>query len=143
MSTPDLQSDSKPKLLPWQWLAFIATLTVAAMLLFVRLGHYPLWDDEANTALIGQSVWRTGDTVAKIGQNIVAFRGGGDLENLRTRYIPPGQFYLAAPFVGALARYQPNTFLARLPFAVFGLLAVALMLLFLKRTTDDPIIWLI
>jgi hypothetical protein len=125
----------------WQWIAIFLTLMAAAVLIFARLSTYALWDDEANTALIGQSVWRTGDTVAKIGDNIIAFRGGGDLVNLRTRYIPPGQFYLAAPFVGLA--HGPNTFLARFPFAVLGLGAVALMLLFLKLATDDPVMWLV
>src|SRR5947208_1660992 len=108
-----------PPVQRWQWIAIVLTLAAAATLIFARLGTYALWDDEANTALIGESVWRTGDTVAKIGQNIVAFRGGGDLVDLRTRYIPPGQFYLVAPFVGLSSR--PSTFLARFPFAMVGL----------------------
>src|SRR5437762_9349402 len=92
-----------------------ATLAISAILLFVRLGHYALWDDEANTALIGKGVWATGDTTAVVGHNIVAYRGGADLENLRTRFIPPLQFYMAAPFTGPTA---PNAFIARLPFTV-------------------------
>jgi hypothetical protein len=48
----------------------------ALVLLFARLGTYALWDDEANTALFGQSVWETGDTVALRDHNVVAFRNG-------------------------------------------------------------------
>src|SRR4051794_39413505 len=94
-----------------------ATLLVSALLIFARLGHYALWDDEANTALIGKGVWRTGDTSAVLGRNLVAFRNGGELENLRVRYLPPLQYYLAAPFVGPDG---PSSFRARLPFALFG-----------------------
>ena len=92
----------------------IATLVTSAILLFARLGHYALWDDEANTALIGQGVWRTGDTSAVVGHNVVAYHNGAELENLKERYMPPLQYYIAAPFVGP---NDPSSFLARLPFA--------------------------
>src|SRR5205807_2588413 len=46
-------------------------LASSSMLLFARLGHYALWDDEAYTALAAQGVWQTGDTTAVLGHNVV------------------------------------------------------------------------
>ena len=53
------------------WIKRVIALVVffaAAILLFARLGHYSLWDDEALTALTALGVWRTGDTTAVLGQ---------------------------------------------------------------------------
>ena len=55
--------------------ALLVTLAVAPLLL-VHLGTYALWDDEANTAIFASNVWKTGDTTAFDGTNIIAFRGG-------------------------------------------------------------------
>src|SRR5690348_2385313 len=87
-------------------------LTSASVLLFARLGHYALWDDESYTALSAEAVWQTGDTSAIVGKNIVAFRQGTLLKNLHDRFQPPLPAYLAAPFVGEMG----NTSLAaRIP----------------------------
>ncbi len=91
---------------------------------FFRLGHYSLWDDEANTALIAQGVARTGDTSALIGDNIVAFRNGSELSGLKARYVSPLQYYLAAPFV----HNATDAFSARFPFALCGVIALILLL---------------
>jgi len=104
------------------------------------LGHYALWDDEADTALFAQSVWRTGDTFAMLDHNIIAHTNGQKLKNLYNRYIPPLGFYLAAPFVGV----APGSALAaRLPFAICGLLTIILMLFFLARGKASVTTWLL
>ena len=83
-----------------RWLFMPATtLVIFSLLLFARLGYHPLWDDEANIGLIAQSVWRTGDTGAVVGQNVVACRNGGELRGVKERFMPPFQYYLATPFV--------------------------------------------
>jgi hypothetical protein len=69
-------------------------------LLFFGLGHNSLWDDEANTALFGKSVWQTGDTNALLGDNLIAFRGGLELKDLKNRLIPPLQYYFISPVAG-------------------------------------------
>ena len=96
----------------------VGVLLVAAIFLFARLGHYSLWDDEAITALIGLGVWRTGDTTAVAGDNIVGYRNGSLLSGLHDRHTPPLGFYLAAPSLGLLGH---STWAARLPFALCGL----------------------
>jgi hypothetical protein len=118
----------------------ILLLTSTGALVLVRLGQYPLWDDEATTALYAQSVWRTGDTHAMVDHNIVAFRSGAELRDLRNRYMPPLGYYVAAPFVGILGN---SAFAARLPFAVCGILTVALMVCWLWRDRADGLTWVL
>src|SRR5450432_1188960 len=96
-------------------------LVLAAVLLFARLGHNALWDDEAVTALSGESVWQTGDTGVVIGHNIVAYRSGLLLTGLKERSTPPLAAYLIAPFVGIFGNHA---WAARLPFASIGFCAV-------------------
>ena len=91
------------------------------LLLFTNLGSYALWDDEAGTALHASAVSKTGDTGAMVGENLVAFRNGVALQNLKDRTVSPLQYYVAAPFV---AFSEKSAFFARLPFALSGFLAL-------------------
>ena len=108
----------------------IVVIIASSFFIFYNLGNYALWDDEATTAMFAQSVWDTGDTYAMRDHNIIAYNSGIELRNFRNRYMPPLQFYLAAPFVGI----APGSALAaRLPFAICGLLTILLMLTWLWR----------
>ncbi|MEQ1918874.1 MAG: hypothetical protein ABL955_06710 [Elusimicrobiota bacterium] len=118
-----------------------AVLGLSAALLFFRLGHYALWDDEAGTALTAQGVLATGDTSAVLGHNVFAYNGGAELEGLRLRYMPPLQAYLAAPFLAAFGR--DSALAARLPFALCALALVLLMLHWLRRTGADATSWFV
>ena len=132
-----IKTDSKsPKI----WIAVIV-LASMAFLMFFRLGHYALWDDEADTALFAISVWRTGDTYAMLDHNLIAHTYGQELKDLRNRYIPPLAFYLAAPFIGLAG--QGTTFWARFPFAVCGWLTVAVLLLWLWKANATVRTWLL
>lgn len=110
--------------------ALIAAFLICAFTILYNIGHYALWDDEAMTALLGESVWRTGDTSIYFGHNIIAYEGGMLVKNGRDQYEPPLQFYLAAPFVGLFGNHA---WAARLPFALCGLGCIALMLFWLDR----------
>lgn len=112
----------------------------SAALIFPRLGHYALWDDEANTALFAQAVWRTGDTTAVLDHNIIAYAGGIELKGLKNRTHPPLDTYVAAPFVGALGN---TAFAARLPFALTGLATVMLLAWWLWRDRADTLLWVL
>jgi hypothetical protein len=112
----------------------VALIAVAAALLFARLGHYALWDDEADTALFGESILATGDTSAIIGKNIAAYGGGWALTDLHERYIPPLPYYLAA---GSMAIFGESAWAARAPFAACGLAAFALILFWLIHDQVD------
>jgi hypothetical protein len=110
--------------------ALLAWLAVCAVLLFARLGTYALWDDEANTAIFAANVWKTGDTLAYDGTNLVAFREGLELSGIKNRAYPPGQYFFAAPFLGLLG----NTALAaRLPFALAAFAGFVLWAWWLRR----------
>ena len=95
----------------------LGVFLTAAILLFARLGYYALWDDEAVTALIGLGIWRTGDTTAVVGDNVLGYDNGSLLVGLRERHRPPLGFYLAAPSLGLLGS---TAWAARLPFALCG-----------------------
>lgn len=96
------------------------TSFLAAVLLFARLGHYALWDDEAVTALTAKGVLLTGDTSALLHHNIVAYRDGAVLRELKDRSSPPLPTYLTA---GAFLLCGKTALAARLPFAAIGFLA--------------------
>src|SRR5438874_501944 len=108
-----------------RWMVAGITLLVAASLLFCQLGHYALWDDEVGLALIAEQVWKTGDTGAVIGHNIVAPHEGFLLKNLHDRSNAPLPAYVIAPFIGLFGH---NSFMLRLPCALCGLGCVILIL---------------
>jgi hypothetical protein len=116
----------------------VLVVLCALFFLFFDLGYYPLWDDEAITALFAQSVWRTGDTAAVLDHNVMAYQSGIELRDFRNRYIPPLQVYLAAPLVGLV---PGSAFAARAPFAVCGLITIIIMLLWLRRDGASMNTW--
>jgi hypothetical protein len=99
--------------------------TVAAALVFTRLGHYPFWYDEADTVIFARGVWETGDTSAWYGDNLYAYRGGALLDGFRNRGVPPAGYYLSAPFWGFS---DGDRFWMRLPYALCGLATIGLAL---------------
>lgn len=109
----------------------LATFFVAAAFLFVNLGTYPLWDDESLVALGAKGIRRTGDTVATIDHNIVAYRGGVLLNDMRDRGLPPLGSYLAAL---SFTVFGEGSWSARIPFALIGLGTVVLMLRWARVT---------
>ncbi|MBU0468864.1 MAG: hypothetical protein KKD07_08910 [Candidatus Omnitrophica bacterium] len=118
----------------------ILVFIIASFFIFFNLGHYGLWDDEADTALFANSVWRNGDSFAMLDQNLIAHTNGKELKGLYNRYIPPLGFYIAAPFVGL---NLGSAFSARLPFALLGFLTVALLLFWLWKSNASISIWLL
>jgi hypothetical protein len=105
-------------------------LLLSAVFLFVNLGTYALWDDEAETALLAQGVLATGDTSAVVGHNLNARRGGINLKDLAERLTPPLPTYVMA---ASFALGAENAFWARLPFAIGGMIAVGIMLVLLWK----------
>jgi 4-amino-4-deoxy-L-arabinose transferase-like glycosyltransferase len=121
--------------------AIIAVVLLgASVLLFGRLGHYALWDDETLTAIPALGLWRTGDTTFVLGRNILAFRNGSMLTNLSDRCSPPLMFALAAPSLGLFGQ---TAWAARFPFALCGLGTVALLLLWAWRARADAATWIL
>ena len=117
-----------------------AIALIAATLLFARLGHYALWDDEAVVALSAKGVLQTGDTSAVIGHNIVAYNGGILLRNLHDRSTPPLPAYVTAVAMRILG---DRAWCLRLPFALCGLGTVVVMLCWLRRLQIDRTAWFV
>jgi 4-amino-4-deoxy-L-arabinose transferase-like glycosyltransferase len=119
--------------------ATLLIFVASAVLLFTRLGHYALWDDEALTAMTATNVARTGDTSVWVGDhNIMAYRNGLLVKDFHDRYTPPLQFYVIAPFVGFLG---DSSFVCRLPMAICGLITVALILRWMWKINPPPLVW--
>lgn len=97
-------------------------IAAGALLIFSSLAQRCLWQDEAETALLGRNIVQFGRPVAFDGVNLVSQELGAELdENKVWRWSPWIQFYLAAvsiKFLGA------TTFAARLPFAILGVLTI-------------------
>jgi len=110
---------------------FILTLLMAAALLFTRLGHYALWDDEAVTSLTAKNVMVTGDTgVAVENGNLMLYNSGFLLHNLHDRSSPPLATYCIAL---SFAVFGKDAWSARLPFVLFGLATIALALWWVRK----------
>jgi len=102
-------------------------LVLAACALFFRLGQPALWQDEAETALLGKSVLRHGLPRVVLGENLIT--GQPSLQKHESNkagvwiwntWLP---YYLSA---ASFAVFGETTWAARLPFALSGLLAFLL-----------------
>jgi hypothetical protein len=122
---------------PW-WL--VLAMAAWTFLLFARLGHYALWDDEALAALSAKAVQATGDTGVLLDHdNIVAYRDGLCVHDFADRSTPPLAAYLAA---ASFDCFGISAFTARLPFALLGLGTGALLLLW-ARDLQPPARWVL
>ena len=101
------------------------TLILSSFFLFWNLGHYALWDDEAVTALAAKGIVRTGDTYVMIDGNLAAFGNGLELHNMRDRVTPALPVYATAL---SFVCFGENTWAARFPHALAGLLTAVLLL---------------
>jgi 4-amino-4-deoxy-L-arabinose transferase-like glycosyltransferase len=115
---------------------FIIVFTVlAGVLLFANLGNQYLWQDEAETALLGRRVLEYGYPKAFDGKNLInptirtSFSG-----DYGWRYHPWGQFYITA---AAFRVFGESNFSARLLFALMGLLNIPLLYILALRLTRE------
>ncbi len=112
-------------------------LMVASVLLFARLDDRFLWQDEAETALLAQSVLAHGVPTAVDGDRIVSQEGGAEFtdDDPRWFWTPWLQHYAAA---ASFALLGPSTWSARLPFVLFALGAILLTWALARRVDADP-----
>lgn len=105
---------------PFLW----AILAAAALLLFWDLDGRTLWQDEAETALLGRNILRFGIPIAFDGTNVVSQEVSREFgPDFLWRWSPWVQFYTAA---ASLAVFGSTTLAARLPFALLGFLTIPL-----------------
>jgi hypothetical protein len=114
---------------------WIAALTIGALLLLSRLDGVRLWQDEAETALLGRNTLRYGVPVVWDGRNLVAQYYSLDFE----RHLLHQKGWLPSYLVAAsFALFDESTASARLPFAILGLAALWLCRRLALRLTGDP-----
>ena len=102
------------------WL--IAILLTSCALLLIHLGNGRLWQDEAETAVLGKNILRFGyprafDGVNRLNPGLAVAKGDA------WTYHTWGSMYATAISFLLLGA---NTFAARLPFALMGLASIAL-----------------
>lgn len=112
----------KPKIL-----VILITSIIGAVLIFTGIGSHALWDDEAMDALNARAILQSGDTVANVGHNLVAYREGLLLVNGRQQGMPPLPGYLAAT---SMRLFGDSPLAARLPFAACGLATIVMIVVF-------------
>jgi 4-amino-4-deoxy-L-arabinose transferase-like glycosyltransferase len=105
--------------------SYALLLAVTSFGLFTSLDDRLLWGDEAETALLAQSVLQFGVPRVDDGRNLVGHLGVRDSNDAGIWIWSPwlDEYVVAASF--ALA--GPSTFSARFPFALAGLACVALL----------------
>jgi hypothetical protein len=118
----------------------VLILGVALALLVANLGSPRLWQDEAETALLGRNTLRFGLPRVWDGENLVAQYYSIDFNGQLLHQKPWLPFYLVAASFAGLGE---STFAARLPFALCGLLTVFLTWRLARRLTQDPVTALI
>lgn len=111
-----------------------AVIILGLFLYFTNLGNIYLWQDEAQTALISQTVLQNGIPKGTDGKNFFSQELGAEYgEDYTYKWHTWLPFYILAATFKA---FGSTTFTARLPFALFGL-ASLLLTYFLTRKLFD------
>lgn len=111
-------------------LIFCCLLGLGALLIFTQLSNRLLWDDEAETALLGRNTLKFGLPIAFDGETLISQRCGLDHG---ANYIWRMHSWLPMYTVAASFKLLgESTFSARFPFAVMGWLCIP-SLFFLAR----------
>lgn len=112
-------------------------LLLAAVLLFVNLGRPRMWQDEAETALLGRNTLRFGVPKVWDGVNLVTQYYPYDFDRHLVFQKPWLPLYAVA---ASFALLGEGTAQARLPFALCGLLTVYLTWRVGARLTGGPLV---
>ena len=103
-------------------------ILLAAALLLPGLGRVPLWQDEAETALLARSIAAHGLPVARTPDYVITQNQGLEFDASGVwKWSPWAQFYVAA---GSFALLGESATAARLPFALAAAASVGLLYLF-------------
>jgi len=115
----------------WAEYLFLLLILCAALFLFLcNLGNQYLWQDEAQTALVSKTILSGGVPRGHDGKNFFSQELGAEYgKNYIWKWHTWLSFYIIAGFFGLLGA---NTFVARLPFALFGIASVFLTYYFCK-----------
>jgi len=118
-----------------KYIPILIILFAATLLLFLNLGNQYLWQDEAETASLAKNILEYGFPKAFDGRNLInpTIRTGFG-NNYGWRYHPWGQFYITSL---SFLIFGVNTFSARLPFALLGVVNVILLYILSYRLTKQ------
>jgi len=118
-------------------LVFLGTIAIWACILFLGgLGGQYLWQDEAQSALIGKSILTFGVPMGHDGVNSFSQERGLEYnDKFVYTWHPWFHFYVIAASFAVLG---PTTIAARLPFALFGIATVFLTYAFARRIWRHP-----
>jgi hypothetical protein len=113
----------------------IILIGLLVLLCLPGLFHYSLWDDEANTALTGKAILRSGTTSAQVDdRNFLLYRHGSELQKLINNYLPPLPAYVVAI---SFQCFGTSGWSARIPFLAFGLAGLVCLFLALGRAWPE------
>ncbi len=110
-------------------------LAVTSVLLLANLGNRYLWQDEAENALVSKTILTEGLPRGHDGKN--SFSQAGEIvfgKNHIHAIDPWVPYYLLAGFFKV---FGVSTFVARLPYALFGIATIMLTYFFTKSITRD------
>jgi 4-amino-4-deoxy-L-arabinose transferase-like glycosyltransferase len=115
---------------------FLLTVFCVSLFLFLgNLGNQYLWDDEAQTALISKTILTCGIPKGYDGKNCFSQTSGAEYgKDYIWKWHPWFQFYVLAVF---FKLFGFSAFVARLPFALFGMACVFLNYYFCKELWGD------
>ena len=115
---------------------FLAIVLILASVLFLgNLGNRYLWQDEAETALIGKTIFEDGIPRGYDGKNFFSQEGQSSYGKNYVWILDPWlPHYLVAASFKMLGI---NTFAARFPFALFGIASTILTYFFARLLTKD------
>ncbi len=115
----------------WTEYLFLVLVIAASLFLFLaNLGNQYLWQDEAQTALISKTILTNGLPLGCDGKNFFSQEAGAEYgENYVWKWHTWLPFYLLAAF---FKLFGFSTFVARLPFAIFGIATVFIAYLFCR-----------
>lgn len=110
-------------------------VTLSSFLLLPNLGNHYLWQDEAQTTLISQTVLTQGIPFGTDGKNFFSQELGAEYgSDYIYKWHTWFPFYLLAGFFKV---FGVSTWSARLPFAIFGIATVVLTYYAAKQISDD------
>ena len=112
----------------------VGLLALGACLLLTNLQSGYLWEDEAETALLARQTLAVGYPKATDGRNAIEITTHGYGPGDSWVYNPWLPFYVLA---GVFALFGESTRIARLPFALCGLLSLYLTWRLARRVTPD------
>ncbi len=120
------------------YLYLIVCVALAAVISLIGIGNNDFWDDEANTARIGQNFLKTGQAVAWDGHNLLSHGMDGSIDRKMRKTVPPLQYLLAGV---SLKIFGNTTAGGRMLFLIIGLLTIPLAALWYKEETKSDAFW--